>query len=304
MSRTLVELDSRHEGSSFLSSLRTAVTGRRRSSRLPSAAVAGDVVTEARGATLSLDGTPVLRDVSVQVRAGEVRALLGPNGAGKSSLLGALTGDLPLDGGSVLVDGAPLRSWTPTELAMRRAVLMQQIHLSFPFTSLDVVQMGRAPWRGTPLEEADDEVVGASLAATDVTHLAGRHFPSLSGGEKARVALARVLAQRTGLLMLDEPTAALDLKHQELVLQIARRHAEAGGAVVVVVHDLGLASAYADQVTLLSGGRVVADGSPREVLTAELLSEVYDYPVEIVEHPDGGAPIILPARSAAAVPPR
>ena len=302
MSRTLVELDSRHEGSSFLSSLRTAVTGRRRSSRLPVVPARGAVVTEAHGASLSLGGTPVLRDVSVQVRAGEVRALLGPNGAGKSSLLGALTGDLPLDDGSVLVDGAPLRSWTPTELAMRRAVLMQQIQLSFPFTSLDVVQMGRAPWRGTPLEDADDEVVAEALAATDVTHLAGRHFPSLSGGEKARVALARVLAQRTGLVMLDEPTAALDLKHQELVLQIARRHAAAGGAVVVVVHDLGLASAYADQVTLLSGGRVVADGSPREVLTAGLLSEVYDYPVEVVEHPGGGAPIILPARAAAGGP--
>lgn len=299
MTRDMVDPESRHEGSSFWSSLRTAVTGRRRSSRLPAVPTPGTVVTEARGAVLSLDGTPVLRDVSVAVRAGEVRALLGPNGAGKSSLLGALTGDLPLDGGSVLVDDAPLRSWSPTELAMRRAVLMQQIHLSFPFTSLDVVQMGRAPWRGTPLEEADDQVVAESLAATDVSHLAGRHFPSLSGGEKARVALARVLAQRTGLLMLDEPTAALDLKHQELVLQIARRHAEAGGAVVVVVHDLGLASAYADQVTLLSGGRVVADGPPREVLTAELLSEVYDYPVEVVEHPGGGSPIILPARSLA-----
>ncbi|MHA7133854.1 heme ABC transporter ATP-binding protein [Oerskovia turbata] len=297
MSRSLVELGSRHEGSSVWGSLRTAVTGRRRASRVPSAAAVGDVVTEARDATLSLGGSPVLRGVSVAVRAGEVRALLGPNGAGKSSLLGALTGDLPLDSGSVLVDGAPLRSWTPTELAMRRAVLMQQIHLSFPFTSLDVVRMGRSPWRGTPAEELDDEVVAESLAATDVSHLAGRHFPSLSGGEKARVALARVLAQRTGLLMLDEPTAALDLKHQELVLQIARRHAQAGGAVVVVVHDLGLASAYADQVTLLSGGRVVADGSPHEVLTAGLLSEVYDYPVEVVPHPGGGAPIILPARA-------
>ncbi|WP_454041850.1 heme ABC transporter ATP-binding protein [Cellulosimicrobium sp. Marseille-Q8652] len=288
--------DLRHEGSSFLGSLRTAVTGARRRTRLPAPVPPGDVVTSAHAVSLALGGAPVLRDVSVDVRAGEVRALLGPNGAGKSSLLGVLTGDLAPAAGDVVVHGRALGDWTPTELAMRRAVLLQQVSLSFPFTAVDVVRMGRSPWRGTPWEDEDDAAVAEALAATDVGHLAERHFTSLSGGEKARVALSRVLAQRTALLMLDEPTAALDLKHQELVLRLARSHAAAGGAVVVVVHDLSLAAAYADRVTLLAHGRVVADGGPREVLTETLLSEVYDHPVEIVEHPGGGAPIVVPRR--------
>lgn len=288
--------DLRHEGSTFLGSLRTAVTGARRRARLPAAGTPGEVVTAGHAVSLTLGGAPILRDVSVDVRAGEVRALLGPNGAGKSSLLGVLTGDLAPEAGVVVVHGRALSSWTPTELAMRRAVLLQQVTLSFPFTAVDVVRMGRSPWRGTPLEEADDEAVAAAMAATDVGHLAERHFTSLSGGERARVALARVLAQRTALLLLDEPTAALDLKHQEMVLQLARAHAAAGGAVVVVVHDLSLAAAYADRVTLLAQGRVVADGPPREVLTEALLSDVYDHPVEVVEHPGGGTPIVLPRR--------
>ncbi|MFC8920994.1 heme ABC transporter ATP-binding protein [Cellulosimicrobium sp. NPDC057127] len=288
--------DLRHEGSTFLASLRTAVAGARRRSRRPGPVAPGEVVTAAHAVSLTLGGAPVLRDVSVDVHAGQVHALLGPNGAGKSSLLGVLTGDLAPQAGVVVAHGRALTAWTPTELAMRRAVLLQQITLSFPFTAVDVVRMGRSPWRGTPIEEADEDAVRAAMASTDVAHLAERHFTSLSGGERARVALARVLAQRTALLLLDEPTAALDLKHQELVLQLARAHAAAGGAVVVVVHDLSLAAAYADRVTLLAHGRVVADGTPREVLTETLLSDVYDHPVEVVEHPGGGAPIVLPRR--------
>ncbi|OLT52103.1 heme ABC transporter ATP-binding protein [Cellulosimicrobium sp. CUA-896] len=276
--------------------MRTAVTGARRRARRPGPVTPGDVVTAAHGVSLTLGGTPVLRDVSVDVRAGEVRALLGPNGAGKSSLLGVLTGDLSPEAGVVVVHGHALGSWTPTELAMRRAVLLQHVTLSFPFTAVDVVRMGRSPWRGTPLEAEDDDAARAAMAATDVAHLAERHVTSLSGGERARVALARVLAQRTALLLLDEPTAALDLKHQEMALRVAREHAAAGGAVVVVVHDLSLAAAYADRVTLLAQGRVVADGAPREVLTEALLGDVYDHPVEVVEHPRGGAPIVVPRR--------
>lgn len=280
---------------SFSGSLRTIVTGRRRPVRLPAPATPGAVSVAVRGVDLSLGGAPVLRGVDLTVRAGEIRALIGPNGAGKSSLLGVVTGDRRPDAGQVELDGRPADDWRPDELAMRRAVLTQEIMLSFPFTVREVVQMGRSPWRGTPFEEDDDAVVAAALESTEVTHLAERQFTTLSGGERARVALSRVLAQRTHVLMLDEPTAALDLRHQELVLQHARAHARAGGAVVVVVHDVSLASAYADAVTVLDAGCVVGDGPPAQVLTSELLSAVYDYPVDVLPGP-GGTPLIVPRR--------
>lgn len=268
----------------------------RRPARLPSSPAPGELVARVRGAHLTRGAGEVLKGVDLDVRAGEVRALLGPNGAGKSSLLGVLTGDLAPSAGDVEIDGRPLGHWSTAELALRRAVLLQQVGVSFPFTVTEVVRMGRAPWRGTPLDLEDDNAVAQALAAADVTHLAERQFTELSGGERARAALARVLAQRTGVLLLDEPTAALDLRHQELVLQLAQRHAREGGAVVVVVHDLGLAAAYADQVTVLARGQVVADGPPAEALTAELLSEVYEYPVDVFDHPRTSRQVILPVR--------
>ena len=268
----------------------------RRTVRLPTPHEPGALAARVRGAHLTRGASEVLRGVDLDVRAGEVRALLGPNGAGKSSLLGVLTGDLAPSAGAVEIDGEPLAHWSTTELALRRSVLLQHVGVSFPFTVTEVVRMGRAPWRGTPLDLEDDEAVAQGLADADVTHLADRQFTALSGGERARAALARVLAQRTQVLLLDEPTAALDLRHQELVLQLARGHARAGGAVVVVVHDLGLAAAYADQVTVLAHGRVVAEGPPAEALTSELLSEVYEYPVEVFAHPRSARQVILPRR--------
>lgn len=269
--------------------------GVRRGHRLPATPVAGSVATAAAGVSVTLGGARVLDDVSVEVRAGEVLALVGPNGAGKSTLLSALTGDA-VSAGAVTLDGAPLTAWTATEAAMRRAVLLQQVRLSFPFTVAEVVEMGRAPWAGTPLEDGDDDAVRSALAEADVAPFAGRRFTSLSGGEQARVALARVLAQRTGVLLLDEPTAALDLRHQELVLGVARTRAAAGVAVVVVLHDLNLAAAHADRVAVLAGGRLVATGPPRDVLGGALLTDVYEHDVEVIAHPRTGTPVILPRR--------
>ncbi|TDC45722.1 heme ABC transporter ATP-binding protein [Jiangella ureilytica] len=265
--------------------------------RLPTPSpAAGSVVAAADGVSVVLGGARVLDDVSVEVRAGEVLALVGPNGAGKSTLLSALTGDVAVAAGSVTLHGEPLRAWSATESAMRRAVLLQQVRLSFPFTVAEVVEMGRAPWAGTAFEDSDDEAVRSALAEADVTQFAARRFTSLSGGEQARVALARVLAQRTGLLLLDEPTAALDLRHQELVLGVARTRAATGVAVVVVLHDLNLAAAHADRVAVLAGGRVVATGPPAEVLGGALLTDVYEHDVEVIAHPRTGAPVILPRR--------
>lgn len=256
----------------------------------------GDVLAEASGLRVRLGGREVLAGVSLAARAGEVLALVGPNGAGKSTLLAALAADLPADEGVVRVCGRPTAQWPARELALRRAVLPQAAALSFPFTVEDVVRMGRAPWAGTDLEEDDDRVVREAMASTEVGEFASRPFSALSGGERARVALARVLAQRAPLLLLDEPTAALDLRHQELVLRLCRERAAAGDAVVVVLHDLGLAAAYADRVAVLRGGGVAAEGAPGEVFTAELLSEVYRQQVEVFPHPRTGAPLVTPVR--------
>lgn len=264
--------------------------------RVPVARAAGTVLAALRGASLDRRGRSVLRGVDLDVRAGEVLVVVGPNGAGKSTLLGLLSGDLVPTEGVVELDGVPLSSWSPREQAMRRSVLPQRQAVAFGFTALDVVRMGRAPWRGTPHAAEDDPRVAAALAAVDATGLAHRPMTALSGGEQARVQLARVLAQATALVLLDEPTASLDLRHAEQSLQHARQLAGGGRAVVVVVHELNLAAAYADRVALLSDGVLVACDAPRAVLTAPLLSATYSHPVEVVDDPRTGAPLVLPHR--------
>lgn len=261
----------------------------------PPAAAPGDVLAETESVSVRLGDRQVLTDVDVRVRAGEVLALVGPNGAGKSTLLSVLAAGLPPAAGSVRIHGRDAAEWSAPELALRRAVLPQSATLSFPFTVADVVRMGRAPWTGARPEE-DETAVAEAMAATEVTAFAGRPFSALSGGERARTALARVLAQRAPLLMLDEPTAALDLRHQELVLRLCRERARAGDAVVVVLHDLGLAAAYAHRVAVLRSGRVEAEGPPEDVFTESLLTRVYDQPVEVLPHPRGGTPLVLPVR--------
>lgn len=256
----------------------------------------GAVVAAARGVRVVLGGRPIVDGIDLEVRAGEVLALVGPNGAGKSTLLGALVGDLAPAAGSVELCGAPAGSWSTVEAARRRAVLPQQHAIAFPFSARDVVAMGRAPWIGTEAEAADDAVVEGALRDAEVEHLAHRPVPSLSGGEQARVGLARVLAQQGQLLALDEPTAALDLRHQELVLRVARRRAVAGDAVVAVLHDLGLAAAHADRIAIVDAGRIVAVGAPADVLRPDLLSQVYRHDVDVIEHPRTGELLIVPRR--------
>jgi iron complex transport system ATP-binding protein len=211
-------------------------------------------------------------------------------------LLAVLAGDLEPDRGTVKLDSRPLSEWTHRERAMRRAVLLQQMSLSFPFTVAEVVRMGRGPWAATEAEERDDSVVAAAMVDLDVIHLAERAYPSLSGGEQARAAFARVLAQRTNVLLLDEPTAALDVRHQEQLLALTRRHADGGGAVVIVMHDLSAAAAYADRIVVLADGRIRAQGSPIDVLTPELLTDVWGHPIDVVRHPRTGDLVVVPDR--------
>ncbi|WP_153343785.1 heme ABC transporter ATP-binding protein [Nocardia aurantia] len=268
----------------------------RRTHEVPEPPAPGTVTLRARAVTVTRGGRPVLTAVDLDVVAGQILALVGPNGAGKSTLLAALAGELAPVTGTVELDGRPLTDWTHTDMARRRSVLPQSHSVGFPFTAREVVTMGRAPWARTPRRDGDEAAIAAAMAATDVEHLAARPFPALSGGERARVALARVLAQDTHTMMLDEPTAALDLGHQEQILQLARRRAHAGAAVVVVLHDLGVAAAYADRVAVLADGRLVAAGPPREVLTTGLLTTVYRHPIEVLDHPVTGTQLVLPVR--------
>ncbi|MEK2494707.1 heme ABC transporter ATP-binding protein [Kitasatospora purpeofusca] len=270
--------------------------GLRNRPEVPERPAPGSELLTAKAVRLSLGGRELLAGADVRVTAGEVVALLGPNGAGKSTLLSVLSGDLVPSAGEVRLDGRPLADYRPLDLARRRALLPQAAALSFPFPADEVVRMGRAPWAGTTAAEEDERVVAEAMAATESAAFTGRPFTALSGGERARVALARVLAQRAALLLLDEPTAALDLRHQELVLRLARTRAAAGDGVVVVLHDLSLAAAYADRVVLLADGATVADGPVAEVLRAPLLSEVYGHPVEVLPHPRTGVPLVLPER--------
>lgn len=249
-----------------------------------------------RGLDVVLGGSQILHGVDLDVVPGEVLALVGPNGAGKSTLLAAMAGDLPPTAGRVEVGGHGVAELSAAALARHRAVLQQRQTLAFGFRARQVVEMGRAVWRRTERADADEQVVERAMTVADVTHLADRVVPTLSGGEQARVSFARLLAQETPVQFLDEPTAALDIKHQEAVLEQARASADAGAAVVVVLHDLSLAAAWSHRICVLSRGRVRAVGTPREVLTSALLTEVYEHPVRVVDHQN--SLLVVPVRGA------
>ncbi|GAA1473161.1 heme ABC transporter ATP-binding protein [Corynebacterium felinum] len=237
---------------------------------------------EVHNVSVDIGGRRLLHDVSFTARPGEVTGLIGPNGAGKSTMLAVVSGDLERSSGQVSVAGLDPASSSALELARARAVMLQDVGVSFEFLVRDVVAMGRRCWEGTPLELLDEEIIDAALAATDAQHLAGRDIATLSGGERARVALSRVLAQQTPVVMLDEPTAALDIKHQELVLGLVRTLAKAANvAVIVVLHDLNAAASYCDHIVCLARGTVAADGTVAQVYTSENLSEIYGWPIQV-----------------------
>ncbi|MFZ2172453.1 MAG: heme ABC transporter ATP-binding protein [Rhodococcus sp. (in: high G+C Gram-positive bacteria)] len=268
----------------------------RRTDPTPPRRPAGAITLRAIDIDVVRGHRPVLEQVSVDVRVGEVLVLVGPNGAGKSTLLAALSGDQPVQSGEVHLDDRNLTEWTMAGMAQRRAVLPQQNTVGFSFTARQVIAMGRTPWARTQRSSEDEAAITEAMRLCDVEAFADRPFTALSGGERARVALARILAQRTETILLDEPTAALDLGHQETVMRLTRSRAEHGTAVVVVLHDLALASAYADRVIVLEKGRVAADGPPGDVLSEELLTRVYRHPVEVLAHPRTGAALVLPRR--------
>lgn len=249
---------------------------------------------QVKDVSVALGGTTVLTDISLDVVPGEVLVLVGPNGAGKSTLLGVLSGEFKPHRGQVTIDGRDVHSIRHSELARLRSVLTQENAVTFPFRVVEVVAMGRSPWSRYVEGRDDVAIVTEAMDAADVRHLANRRYTSLSGGEKARVSFARVIAQTTPVVLLDEPTAALDLRHQEDVMRLARTIAGEGRAVVVVLHDLSLASAYGDRLALIANGRLEAVGTPVEVLTEERVERVYGLRVEL--HLVGGRPVVVPTR--------
>ncbi|OUZ07688.1 heme ABC transporter ATP-binding protein [Aeromicrobium sp. PE09-221] len=269
---------------------------------VPRAPELGQIVLEARGVSVDLGGTQIIDGIDLDVRCGEMLAIVGPNGAGKSTLLAALAGDRRYRG-SITVDGREVSRWRAPDLALRRAMLRQENTLSFPFTVLDVVKMGRAPWQRITTPAENERVIAMEMTRTDTLRFATRPFTSLSGGERARVSLTRVLVQATPVLLLDEPTAALDMNYQEQVLAIARQAARRGCAVAVVLHDLAAAAAYADRLLLLDDGRLSAVGTPAEVLDSTRLTEVYRHPIEVTPRADGVLNVV-PMRFADDTPPR
>jgi iron complex transport system ATP-binding protein len=252
------------------------------------------ILLRARHLTCEVRGARILDGVDLDVAAGELVAIVGPNGAGKSTLLRLLAGDRRPTGGTVELGGEDVGRLAAAELARRRAVMPQHTSIGFGFTVGQVVEMGCHPWRAT--YDGPGEVVAESLERVGIAALADRTFRTLSGGEQALATFARVLSQCTPLLLLDEPTASLDLHHQERVMRIARGVADGGGAVVVVAHDLNLAAAYADRLCLLHRGRVVATGAPWATLTADVLTDVFEQPMLVAASPQDGAPLVVPVR--------
>ncbi|RMI43432.1 heme ABC transporter ATP-binding protein [Streptomyces triticirhizae] len=245
----------------------------------------------AEGVGFSVNGATLLRDVDLTLGPGSVVALVGPNGAGKSTLLGLVAGDHAPTAGRLLVGGLPPTAWRANALARNRSVMAQQHTAAFAFSVRELVTMGRIPHPPSP---DDPGIVERALADADVAGLAERDTTTLSGGELARTAFARALAQTTPLVLLDEPTAALDLRHQEAVMRVATERAAEGACVVVVLHDLNLAARYADRVAMFADGRLVADGTPDEVLTEERIAEVYGQTVRVLRHPVSDQPLVVP----------
>jgi len=258
-------------------------------------------VLEARDLTVSYNDRVAVSNVTLTLDAGEITALIGPNGAGKSTLLRTLNGQVRRTSGSVLLDGQPIERYTRRTLGRRIAVVAQEAELRFPVTVLEFVLGGRFAWASNSgwgwETERDLRVAADVLNETDLTNLSGRLMNELSGGERQRAVLARALATEASFLLLDEPTANLDLSHQSTLLALVRTRCDQRQATsLVVTHDLNLAAQFADRILLMKNGKALRSGKPEEVLTPELLREVFDVEVLVDAHPISGGPRVTPVR--------
>lgn len=244
---------------------------------------------------------PVLDDLTVEIPDGRLTVVVGPNACGKSTLLRALARLLRPDTGAVVLDGKAVHEYPAREYARRLGLLPQQHDAPEGMTVAELVARGRHPHQG-PFRQwsaADEAATARAMADADVTALAARAVDQLSGGQRQRVWLAMALAQRTDLLLLDEPTTYLDLAHQVEVLDLARRLVHEGRTVVAVLHELHLAFRYADHLVVMAHGRAVAVGAPGEIVTAALVEQVYGLACRIITDPVSGTPLVVPEATAA-----
>jgi iron complex transport system ATP-binding protein len=249
----------------------------------------------------------VLAGVDLAVDAGKVIGLVGPNGCGKTTLLRAVTRVVPMLSGRISLDGADVRSLSARDLARAIAVVPQGVSLPLGYTAAEVVLMGRTPHLGFLEQEGPGDYQRAceALSRVGAVHLFDRRVDELSGGERQNVVIARALAQEPRVLLLDEPTASLDIGHQMSVGHLMRRLAREGGlAVLATLHDLTLASLYCDRIALMTRGRVVAEGSPTEVLTEANIREAYDAVARVMTEQASGRPIVLPWDGSASLTPK
>ncbi|HXZ43664.1 MAG TPA: ABC transporter ATP-binding protein [archaeon] len=253
-------------------------------------------VVEVQGVVFRYRTGRGVEDVSFQVSPGELLGVVGPNSAGKSTLLRLLSKVMAPQRGRILIEGRDIALLSRVALARQVAVLPQEFHVAFPFRVAEVVLMGRYPhaagtWRVTHDGTKGRAVALAALQATGTAHLANRRVDELSGGERQLVSLARALAQEASILLLDEPTAHLDLRHQGIVLSILlAHHRERRGTTILVSHDLNLAAEHCDRLLLIAGGRILTAGRPEEVITPRNLEPAYGCPVTVERHPISGRP--------------
>ncbi len=244
----------------------------------------------------------VLQDINLSVNAGEMVGLLGPNGSGKTTLIKLASGILKPGQGEIRLDDSSLSQLSRKAIARSVAVVPQQFHIPFAFTTSEVVMLGRIPFiKALAGETATDrKAVIAAMELVDISQLAQRRFNELSGGERQKVILAMALAQQPKLLLLDEPTVHLDISHQVETLELIRRlNVEQEITVIAAMHDLNLASLYFDRLVLLKEGRVSAEGTPAQVLTEDKIREVFSASVRVESHPATGVPhiVIMPKES-------
>src|ERR1043166_3534456 len=254
---------------------------------------------EARNITIKYEARVAAAEVSLSLANSEVTTIIGPNGAGKSSVLRALNGGVPPTAGQIMLDRAPLDSYSRRAIAKRIAVVAQEADLRFPVTVFEFVLGGRYAWANTSAwgweSERDIAIAQTAIAETELGEFESRLMNELSGGERQRAVLARALATEAKLFLLDEPTANLDLAHQATMLSLIRsRCAKEESAAVVVTHDVNLAAEFSDQVMLMKDGRTVAFGASREVPTEKLLKQVFGLRVLVDAHPVSGAPRVTP----------